>query len=419
MENEQSAGEPLRKKRGRPPSGRKLASPSRQERPGLHGAQEGFADRDASRAKGFSSTRLAGLTDDEEQVTDALDNARFAPFTRLLSDILRHDRMEIARVARELDVTENTIYRWLNGNSVPRHNHLKRLPEVLIEHRGSLILTIRQVFPGVLDTVSVGVTEIGKDIYREVLEMVRTLAEEDTRFWQVSQLIFEHALEHLDLEKRGLSVTYAKLMPARADGVHSLREVSMRGSDPWPYASESKAYLGSTTLAGMAATFQRMQIWDSLESANRSQVEVDDFEASACAVPVMRGGRIAGVLIVSSAQPGFFNDSMACQTVEEYAQLLSLALPDQDFQPYGCLNLRPMPGLRWQREQILQSYVSRTLALAREQGLSRSGAEMKVQCDMELEFEKQGTLAGEMRRTTMEQVQSAMPRSGGSSSGQN
>src|SRR5207302_1127902 len=103
-----------------------------------------------------------------------------------------------------------------------------------------------QAPPGVLDNVSTGVREIHKDIYSRVLELVSTVPEDGTRRWQITQRIFEAILLHLDSERRGLSITYASLMPAREDGFHSLYELEMRGNFPWPFSFDAKAYLGST-----------------------------------------------------------------------------------------------------------------------------------------------------------------------------
>ncbi len=369
-----------RKKRGRPPGSRKLTSTSEQKR----------SERRDERHPGAPSTPAGTEEANDEQLAYALADEKLTPFSSLLRNILRHDRTEIMRVARELEVAENTIYRWMNGSSEPRAIHLKRLPDVLLEHRSNLSYAINQTFPGVLDTASTGIREVRKDIYRRVLELVATTGEEVTCFWQVSQAIFEYALLHLDAGRLGLAITYAKLMPAHEDGIHTLREAAMRGNPPWPFDIESKAYLGSTTLAGTAVTMQRMLVWNSVGSGDRLQVEVDDHEASACAVPIMRGNRIAGALIVSSTQPTFFNDAMASQAVLEYAQLLAIALPETDFQPHARLNLRPLPDLKFQREQITRFYVGRILTYARKHGTSRTEAELLVRSEMEKEFEDLG-----------------------------
>lgn len=324
----------------------------------------------------------------DEQLGYSLEDDQLSSFSSFLRHILRHDRTEITRVARQLDVSENTIYRWMNATSEPRPAYLKHLIEVLPEHRNQLTHVINQTFPGVLDLLATGVREVQKDIYRRVLELFTTDAESDARRWQITQTIFENALLHLDAERKGLAITYAKVMPARSDGIHSLYEAIMRGNYPWPFALENHAYLGSTTLAGTAAALQRIQTWDSQQENKRLQVEVDAFERSACAYPVIRGGRIGGVLIISSSQPDFFADPVACEAVLEYAQVLSLAFPEEDFYPFSSLNLRPMPDLKWQRTEISHSYINRVISCVRKLEISRQEAEIRVRVDMEAEFEE-------------------------------
>ena len=340
----------------------------------------------------------------DEQIAYTLEEEQLSPFSSFLRHILRHDRTEIARVAHELDVSENTVYRWMNGTSEPRPGYLKNLIEVLPEHRNQLAHVINQTFPGVLDSLSTGVREVQKDIYRRVMELFTTIAEPDARRWQITQAIFDYALLHLDAERKGLAVTYAKVMPPHPDGIHSLCEAVMRGNYPWPFALENHAYLGSTTLAGTAAILQRMQTWSNLEESERLQVEVDAFERSACAYPVIRGGHIGGVLIISSTQPDFFSDPLACEAVLEYAQLLSLAFLEEDFYPFSMLNLRPMPDLKWQRAEISRSYVNSVIACGHKLKISRQEAEIHVRADMEAEFEEIGRIQYEKRHSKEENL---------------
>ncbi|GAC1424881.1 MAG: hypothetical protein PVS3B3_03390 [Ktedonobacteraceae bacterium] len=325
---------------------------------------------------------------DDEHLAYTLGEEKLSPFSSLLRHILHHDHIEIARVAKDLEVAEITVYRWMNGSSEPRAIHLKRLPEVFAEHRGNLTYAINQTFPGVLDPPALGIREVRKDIYRRVFDLITTIPEDDARYWQVTQAIFECALLHLDSDRRGLAITYASLMPSHEDGIHSLREAAMRGNYPWPFSLESRAYLGSTTLAGTAATLQRLQTWDTLDNEERLQVDVDEHEHCAAACPVMYAGRISGVLIVSSTQTGFFADSMACQAVSEYAQLLALAFRNEDFYPCSLLNLRPMPEVNWQRAEIGRSYVNRIITYARKHMIARQDAEQYVLIEMEREFEE-------------------------------
>jgi hypothetical protein len=228
---------------------------------------------------------------------------------------------------------------------------------------------------------------------------VANTPEDDSRYWQVTQAIFEYALLHLDPDRQGFAITYASLMPAHEDGIHSLREIAMRGSDPWPFSLESRAYLGSTTLAGTAAMLQRPQTWNNLDE-ERSQVDIDEFERSAFACPVMYAGRLSGVLLGSSTQDTFFEDVMAREGMYEYAQLMALGLRNENFYFGSLLHLRPMPPVKWQRQEIGRTYINRIITYARRHMVSRPEAEQHVLSEMEREFEDLARDGHERKNTT-------------------
>lgn len=385
------------RRRGRPPKVRETAPTNAQAQPTQPRQPQ---IRETLQKPVEPSPTHAELAD--EQLAYLLEDEQLSPFSSYLRYILRRDRAEIARLANALDVSENTIYRWMNGNSEPRAVHLKHLLEVLPDHYSNLAHAISQTFPSIMDSLTTGLREVQKDIYRRVLELHTTTGDSEQRRWQITKAVFESILLHLDSERQGLAVTYAKLMPARADGVHSLIENDMRGHYPWSLTLENPAYLGSTTLAGTAAMLERLQTWDNLSETARLQVKVDEFERSACACPVTRDNRIAGVLIVSSTQTGFFTDPIACQSVLEYAQLLSLAFRGSDFYPFSLLNLVPMPDLKWQREEVGRTYVNRIMACARKLDISRQEAEQHVRADMEAEFEELARHNTEQQRSSSE-----------------
>ncbi|HET8845312.1 MAG TPA: helix-turn-helix transcriptional regulator, partial [Ktedonobacteraceae bacterium] len=233
-------------------------------------------------------------------------NGRAGAFSILLGALLKNERNEILRVAREIGVSDNTVYRWLNGTSAPRYSHMQRLVELLTplsapsqpahQHNGRSTESL------------IGHWDVQRELYRRVLEQAATTADDNSRRWHIIETIFEQALLLLDPDRAGLALTYARLMPPRADGyIHSLYEAEMRGQAPWPFALEFKTYLGSTTLAGASAMSQRVRIWNRNDSEARIPVGLDENEHSSCAAPVMRGGRLAGVLIVSSTLADFVN----------------------------------------------------------------------------------------------------------------
>jgi DNA-binding transcriptional regulator YiaG len=390
MDNEPTAHEPRKRGPGRPPGSAKArthstsASRHQVQPSNMHLQHAAFSQPAAS--KGRTST----ISEDYFSASDVSSRNSNSSFANVLKSIFDNSHTDIARFARIMNVTENTVYRWINGSSEPRPSHLRQLLHHFPQYRSQLAQAIRQTFHQEIEVTPQYVHEVQKEIYQHVLELSMTSQDRENRFWQIAQAVFAYALLHLDPEHLGLSITYAKLMKPQQDGIHSLCEVITHGTSPWPSTEESKIYLGSTTLAGTAVMQQRLQVWSSTED-NRIQAQVDTFERSACAVPIVRDSAIAGVLIFSSTQPLFFVDSTICRIVSEYGLLLSVALDDLQFYPLSRIHLRAMPQLRWQREQVAKYYLDRVYAYARKHQTSRREAEDYVQREFEQEFEEEAS----------------------------
>ncbi len=333
---------------------------------------------------------------EEKQEVDHLpepsgaENKELLPISSFLHNVLVHDRIMLARLARDLDVSEQMIYRWMNGTSMPQPVYLKRLPNALPEHRHKLMHILRQTLPGLLEQDDLSSYEIPKTIYQRIVDVVATNDEHDLCLWQAIQASFIHLLLQLDPERHGMAVTYAKLSAKREDGmIHSLRELEMRGHAPWPPQTEfARAFLGSASLAGRVAIYQRWQAWNG-ELEGRIPVQIDRFERSACAAPLLRGRSIAGVLIVSSIYPLFFCDTRKCEMINEYARLLAIAVPPDDFQSIYHLRLQLMPELEVQRTRLNGVYNELVCKYVTLHNIQRSEAERWAEQDMEKEFETQ------------------------------
>lgn len=309
-------------------------------------------------------------------------------FATLFSFLIQNDRSEVLRIAREVEVSDNTVYRWLNGTSEPRPSHLQRLLRVLhlpvIKNIGGTRTELPRSGGG-----SAGNGEAQREIFHRVLEQAAMTTDDASRRWHIIETIFEYALLHLDPERHGLALTYARLMPPQADGtIHSLCEVDTRGQAPFSFALEFNTYLGSTTLAGSAVLSQRVRTWSCKQTEMRVPVGLDKNERSSCAAPVMRGGRLAGVLIVSSVLPDFTYNPIIPGVVSDYAHMLATGLTDREFYPRDLIKLVPMPELKWQREHISRTFLNRVVDCARMDGLSFPDAERRVLQDLEKEFER-------------------------------
>ena len=230
-------------------------------------------------------------------------------------------------------------------------------------------------------------SEIQKDLYKRVFELLASV-EDENRQWRIAQTIFEYMLFHFDEHKQGIAVRYAKVGPDHEDGIHSLYETSLYGTSPWPMTVQYHAYWGRTHLGGWAAELQRMQRWDARDGQQHRPIDIDLYEQSSCAYPIIRGDALAGVLMVSSTQPGFFQHPSTWQTVRDYALLLNLAFAQSDFYPLSHIKLRVMPDLSWQSTEMQKVYVPRMLVATRQYNLALQDAERQVRNELELEFEQ-------------------------------
>ncbi len=354
------------------------------------------------RDEGFKPTQAdlpveqGDISSEDTMITSAEDvvsqGKHPGAFATLLSFLIKNDRREVLRIARAVDVSDNTVYRWLNGTSEPRHNHLHCLLEALSQapqmHTLAPVEAAHHEYEPHITGHAGGNEKVPQEIFHRVLEQVAMAADDASRR-HIAKTIFEYALLHLDPKRHGMALTYAQLMSPQADGtIHSLCEVEMRGQTPWTSALEYKTYLGSTTLAGAAANFQRVRSWSCKDSAVRVPVGLDKNERSSCAAPVMRGGRVAGVLIVSSTQSDFVRNPVIPEAISDYANMLATGLPDHEFYPRHLLRLVPMPELDWQRDIIARTYRKRVVECARMDGLPFPEAERKVLQDLEREFER-------------------------------
>ena len=165
-----------------------------------------------------------------------------------------------------------------SGERRPRQKRNTYVQNMSPDQSGTVSSVPQVMFPAVQDEQVPVVGKVKPDIYRSVLELLDTATDEEARRWQIMTAVLEYAVTQLDAERCGIAITYATLMPARTDGIHSLYEITMRGTEPWPFSFESPAYLGSTTLAGAAVMNQRLLTWDTLDEAMRFQFEIDEYE---------------------------------------------------------------------------------------------------------------------------------------------
>lgn len=273
----------------------------------------------------------------------------------LLGSIIA-DPQERQRLASALGVNSATIVRWTHDETNPRLQNLNSLVQfVSPQYREQLQKLIVQEFP---DFATFGQRieaeelegKIPPEFYESVLDAY-TQTSKARRFFTVSSSILTKALDQLDPNHLGLALSVAQCIsppPGRKE-VHSLREVTGIGTPPWqPNLTREALMLGIESLAGYTVTKGRSLVAERGERLGFLPVRWEEWEESAAAGPIWFEGRIAGCLIASSTQPGYFLPFRQ-RLVERYAQLLALAFEPDDFFEQNALQLLPMPARDAQR----------------------------------------------------------------------
>ncbi|MGZ6365052.1 MAG: hypothetical protein ACXWPS_03695, partial [Ktedonobacteraceae bacterium] len=114
-----------------------------------------------------------------------------------------------------------------------------------------------------------------------------------------------------------------------------------------------------------------------------------DWEKSSAVCPIMREGRFAGSLIVSSTQPGYFLTYRET-LMRSYAELMVLAFEPEEFYELSDIQLAVMPEFEVQEQYFLT--IRQRIAKIMEDGSTKkppitiTQAEQEVWQQLEEEF---------------------------------
>jgi hypothetical protein len=328
-----------------------------------------------------------------------MDEAR--TWRELLTSVIS-DSQEKQRLIDGLGITPITLIRWINGESEPRPQNLRRLITLLPQYQEELRVLICEEkgiseFPGTL--YEEFTHEIPSEFYSRVM-VARASTSENLRFWSTCHLILQQVLGQLDPERQGMSAWVVRCMPPSGPyhKVRSLRESVGLGTPPWSGNLEQTAmFLGAESLAGNVVTLCRQRILQNIDEENAflpaSRVE---YEKSAAVAPILYAGRIGGVLLISSTQPNCFNLPVKTELIQRYADLVALAFEPEDFYTPEQIALCVMPSHGEQKIYFanFRQLVAETMlyASANKQSLNNIQADIMVWQKLEEELLRLPTL---------------------------
>jgi transcriptional regulator with XRE-family HTH domain len=292
----------------------------------------------------------------------------------LLGEIISNTK-ERQRLAEELGVQPITLNRWVNGDSEPRPQNLRHLLSVLPQHREQLLTLIKQEkgledFPNNFEEDTLA--EIPSQFYAKVLVSLAS-STDNLRFWSISEMILQQALEQLDPDHQGMAVRVATCMPPSGpkNQVRSLRERIGRGTSPWSGNLEQKGmFLGAESLAGNVVTLCRPSIIENIDEEHNLPAVREEYEKSCAVFPILYAGRIAGAFIASSTQYNYFQPSSRTALVQCFTDLIALAFEPEDFYAPEQIALGVMPDASVQKRYFVhfRSLLLETVLMAARNG---------------------------------------------------
>jgi hypothetical protein len=298
-----------------------------------------------------------------------------------LSTILS-DPGERERIASEIGVHAVTLTRWVSGESLPRSQNMRQLLRALpIAQRNQLQLLLKSETPEAMDLeIESAEREIPYEFIIEVLEACANTPDL-LRSWTIGSMILQQAVNQLDTERVGLSITVVRCMPPREGKIRSLRENVGVGTPPWKEDMQEKALLlGAESLAGHVTASCRAEYISDLQ-LNKTFLPAyrEDPEESAVICPIMRACKIAGCLSFSSTQRGYFSSEGRLPLAQAYTNLIALTFDVDDFYDPNLIALHLMPSPVVQQEYFAgfrQRILQRMQAAAKEgRHISNSEAE--------------------------------------------
>mgnify|MGYP001277199588 CR=1 FL=1 len=301
---------------------------------------------------------------------------------------------ERQRLAKILDLSTMTLTRWISGESIPHKVHILRLLHVVNPAlREELLDALEADFPDIRQSFkSEGIEHLSSAFFAELLN-IRATTPVPLLFYLTGKTVLEKAITLLDPDRMGMAITLARCMPPvpeQHNKILSLKEVAGRGTPPWKADLEPESiFLGAESLAGYAMQKGHAMIVADLKAETMRQTRRTEHEVSSAVYPIMLSGRVAGCLIASSTQPGYFTSEYT-ELLEIFSHLASLAFEQDEFYPLSMISLQILPsqevqlpiiGKFWRRSMEIQEE-----SLQRGESISNAEAEKLALQEIEAEL---------------------------------
>jgi hypothetical protein len=305
---------------------------------------------------------------------------------RLWRELLREvieNMAERQRIAHALGINPITLMRWAEKLSRPRALHRQKLAEAMPAHiRQEFAASLAKEFPEDSQPSSEGeeepISEIPSAFYGRIFSAY-TSTSRSLRASTIYTIILQQMLAHLDADQEGLLISVIRCTrPAPGRPVRSLQEIFGRGTPPFKLIQELQpALLGMESLAGAAVMQFARRVNQNLRQTSFAPALRTEYEESAMVCPLTFEGGTAGCLLVSSTRLNYFIPRRQ-QLIQDYANLVVLALQPDDFYEREQMALAVMPPFDIQQKEfsVFRDDVKGILQRPGNTGLTEAEAEL-------------------------------------------
>ena len=286
---------------------------------------------------------------------------------RELPSVLLKNSPRTKRIARITMVDSETLLAWSRNTRSPDVGQLHALLKAMPQRRMLLRTLIAEEFEDFDEERDDAPTQAALMAFSaHLLELSATVSEQ-SRFWSICVAVLSEALQQLDPDQLGISISIVQCMPSQAGIVSYLREFISLGSTPWFEQVQVKTrFLGAESLAGAAVSSGSIQVITNSNQEQRLAVNLPEHAVSAAALPITYGKRVAGCFLLASTQADYFSSTARQELIENYRAMLTLAFsPDNFYEPERIM-LQTMPAFQEQQPYLsaFQQRIAATLKTA-------------------------------------------------------
>jgi transcriptional regulator with GAF, ATPase, and Fis domain len=290
----------------------------------------------------------------------------YQTWRELLAASLKNPR-EQRRIARITMVDNETLLAWSRNTQSPDVGQLHALLKAMPQRQMLLHTLIAEEFEDFDEERDDAPTQASLMAFSAHLLELSATVPEQSRFWSICTAVLSEALQQLDPDQLGISMSIVQCMSSQAGIVSCLRESINLGSMPWFEQVQVRTrFLGAESLAGAAVSSGSIQVITNSNQEQQLAINLPEHAVSAVALPITYGKRVAGCFLLASIQTGYFSSTARQELIENYRAMLTLAFSPDNFYEPAQIMLQTMPAFQEQQPYLsaFQQRIAATLKTA-------------------------------------------------------